>query len=78
MATFRNTFPRVDFRRTSASAQRTPKIVFAGTTISTMRTESQSAWRKLGAVSASHTGEKPFWNVRQKTNPTGRARSRPR
>ena len=41
-----------------------PKIVFSGTAIATISSDSQNACSAFGAVTALHTGARPCSNVR--------------
>ena len=56
----------------------TPKTVFAGTAIAAMVIVTTKACFAAGVVTASQAGPSPCSNVRQKTSPTGAARSTPR
>ena len=72
-----NHFPGQRFR-TSSSAMTTPKIVFSGTAMMTMRNVSQKACCASAVVSESITGWRPSSNVRYMIIATGAASSRPR
>src|ERR1035438_1097140 len=65
-------------RRTSTSAQPTPKIVFSGTAIAAIRTDSQSALIAAGVVIQLQAVAKPCSNVRPNTTPTGSTSINPR
>src|SRR5215207_4345814 len=59
--------------RTIASAQITPKTVFAGTAIAAISSVRRRACFAAGVVTASQAGPIPCSKVRQKTSPTGAA-----
>ena len=58
-------------RRTSTSAQPTPKIVFSGTAIAAISSDSHSALIAAGVVIQSQATVQPCWKVLKNTTPTG-------
>ena len=50
--------------RSSSSAMPIPNIVFSGTAIATISSDSQKACWAFGALTASHTGPRPCSKVR--------------